>query len=64
MGKTAGPNILDKFQGCCEGIGKLKDFQLKIPIDAEVQPVAQPIRRVPYHLQDKLTNKLKELVEA
>ena len=46
-----------------EGIGKLKDFQLKIPIDAEVQLVAQPIRRVPYHLRDKLTKKLKELVE-
>ena len=36
---------------------------MKIPIDVEVQPVAQPIRRVPYHLRDKLTNKLKELVE-
>ncbi|XP_068713294.1 uncharacterized protein [Montipora foliosa] len=47
------PSILDKFPGCCEGIGKLKDFQLKIPIDAEVQLVAQPIRRVPYHLRDK-----------
>ena len=62
-GENRGPNILDKFPGCCEGIGKLKDFQLKIPIDAEVQPVAQPIRRVHYHLRDKLTNKLKELVE-
>ena len=57
------PNILDKFPGCCEGIGKLKDFQLKIPIDAEVQLVAQPIRRVPYHLRDELTKRLKELVE-
>ena len=37
-------SILDKFPGCCEGIGKLKNFQLKIPIDAEVQPVAQLIR--------------------
>ena len=62
-GENRRPNILDKFPGCCEDIGKLKDFKLKIPIDAEVQPVAQPIRRVPYHLRDKLTNKLKELVE-
>ena len=62
-GENRGPSILDTFPGCCEGIGKLKDFQLKIPIDVEVQPVAQPIRRVPYHLRDKLTNKLKELVE-
>ena len=61
-GENRGPNILDKFPGCCEGIGKLKDFQLKIPIDAEVQPVAQPIRRVPYHLRDEFTNKLKKLV--
>ena len=46
-GENREPNILDKFPGFCEGIGKLKDFQLKIPIDAEEQPVAQPIRRVP-----------------
>ena len=62
-GENREPNILDKFPGCCEGIGKLKDFQLKIPIDAEVQPVAQPTRRVPYHFRDNLTNKLKELFE-
>ena len=41
---------------------ELKYFQLKIPIDAEVQLVAQSIRRVPYHLRDKLTKKLKKLV--
>ena len=35
-GENRAPSILDKFPGCCEGIGKLKDFQLKIPIDAEV----------------------------
>ena len=27
------PSIFEKFPGCCEGIGKLKDFQLKVPID-------------------------------
>ena len=26
-GENGEPNILDKFPGCCEGIGKLKDFQ-------------------------------------
>ena len=56
-------NILHKYPNCCEGIGKLKDFQLKIPIDHEVEPVAQPMRRVPYHLRDKLSQKLDELVE-
>ncbi|KAL9967186.1 hypothetical protein ACROYT_G025364 [Oculina patagonica] len=57
------PSIFEQFPGCCEGIGKLKDFQLKVPIDSEVQPIAQPIRRVPYHLRDKLSDKLDELVK-
>ena len=43
--------IFNKFPGCCEGIGKLKGFQLKIPIDDTVEPIAQPMRRVPYHLR-------------
>ena len=41
----------------------MKDFQLSIPIDPEVQPIAQTTRRVPYHLRDKLSDKLDELVE-
>jgi len=56
-------SIFEKFPGCCEGIGKLNDFQLKVPIDPGVPPVAEPIRRVPYHLRDKLSTKLDELVE-
>ena len=24
-------SIFEKFPGCCEGIGKLKDFQLRVP---------------------------------
>ena len=40
-------SIFEKFLGCCEGIGKLKNFQVKVPIDQEVPPVAQPIRPLP-----------------
>ena len=54
-------SIFEKFPRCCEGIGKLKDLQLKVTIDPEVQPVAQPIRRVPYHLPDKLSTKVMNL---
>ncbi|XP_063418425.1 uncharacterized protein LOC134701188 [Mytilus trossulus] len=42
---------------------KLVDFQLKIPIDKSIQPVIQPLRRIPYHLRGKLEEKLNELVE-
>ena len=55
--------IFNKFLGCCEGIGKLKGFQMKIPIDVTVEPILQPMRRVPYHLRDKLSKKLDELLE-
>ena len=40
-------SVLEKFPGCCEDIAKLKDFQLKILVDPEVQSVAQPIIRAP-----------------
>ena len=62
-GEKGEASIFEKFPGCCEGIGKLKDFQLIVPIDPQVQPVAQPITRVPYHLRDKLSTKLDEHVK-
>ena len=52
--------ILKKYSKCFEGFGKLKDFQLKIPIDKDVEPVIQKVRRVPFHLREKLSNKLDE----
>ena len=53
--------IKQKFPKCFEGVGKLNDFQLKIPIDESVKPVIQPIRRIPFHLREKLDRKLEEL---
>jgi hypothetical protein len=53
--------IKQKFPKCFEGVGKLKDFQLKIPIDESVKPVIQPIRRIPFLLREKLDRKLEEL---
>ena len=63
MKQKGRPVFFEKFPGCCEGIGRMKDFQLIVPIDPKVQPLAQPIRKVPYHLRDKLSTKLDELVE-
>lgn len=36
--------LMSKFPLCFTGIGKLKDYRLKIPIDPEVTPVVQPLR--------------------
>ena len=45
------------------GVEKLKSFQLEIPIDPEVKPVIQPLRRIPFNLRDKVEKKLNELLD-
>ncbi|CAK8692680.1 uncharacterized protein LOC143462177 [Clavelina lepadiformis] len=46
------------------GIGLLKDYKLNLHIDESVRPVAQPVRRVPFQLRDKVEEKLDELLQA
>ena len=54
--------MFEKYKSCFEGLGKLKDFQLDIPIDQSVKPVAQPMRHAQFSLRAKLEQKLDELV--
>ncbi|KAK6192673.1 hypothetical protein SNE40_004107 [Patella caerulea] len=56
---TAG--LKAEYEDCFKGFGKLKDFQLTIPINREETPVISSLRRVPYHLRDRLEKKLDEL---
>ena len=44
-----------------QGIGKLKNYEVKLHIDTSVQPVAQPVRRIPFHLRKKVSDELKKL---
>ena len=53
--------IVDKHDAVFRGVGRLKDYQLKIHIDPEVTPVAQPQRRVPFHVRKDVEKKLQEL---
>ena len=46
------------------GVGKLKDFELKLHVDPNVPPVAQKVRRVPFALRDKVKAKIDELLEG
>ena len=54
--------LIAKHQAVFEGIGKLKDYQLKLYIDTEVQPVAQPLRCPAFSLREKIEKKLDELL--
>ena len=45
------------------GLGKLRDFQLKIHIDESVSPVVQPLKRLPFAIRNKVDKKLNDLLE-
>ena len=44
------------------GVGKLKDFELKLHVDLNLPPVAQKLRRVSLALCDKVKAKIYELL--
>ena len=51
-----------KFPGVFRGVGRLKNYQLKLHIDPQVIPVVQKMRRIPFTLEDKVTAKVNELL--
>ena len=53
--------ILQENKEVFEGKGKLRNFQLNLHVNEEVKPIGQPTRRVPYHLQNKVIAKIREL---
>ena len=44
------------------GVGKLKDYKLKLHFDTEVTPIAQKLRRVPFALREKVCAKEEDLI--
>ena len=55
-------HILNKYDNCFEGLGKLKDYQLKIHIDENIPPIAQNVLCVPFHVRHQVDEKLDELL--
>ena len=47
-----------------KGLGKLKDHKVKLHTDPNVKLVCQPARRIPFGLQDRVSEKLDELMKA
>lgn len=45
------------------GMGKLKDTQVKLHVDPDFPPVAQPLRRTPFQLRERVEQKLNEMIE-
>jgi transposase InsO family protein len=53
-----------EFTDVLKGVGKLKDHQVKLKTDPSIKPVAQPVRRTPFGLREKVEKKIEELIEA
>ena len=50
-----------KYPSLFRGIGKLKNFEVKLHIDENIQPVAQAARRIPFHLRKKVSATLRSV---
>lgn len=55
--------IIHEYQDLFQGIGKIKDFQVKLHVDDSVQPVIQLHRRIPFHMRKKVERELDDLQE-
>ena len=53
--------LVQEHASVFKGLGKLKDVKVKFHIDENVVPVAQPPRRVPFHVRDKVEQELERL---
>ena len=51
---TGHEQLLKKYAHLFDGIGTLKNFEVKLHIDENVPPVAQSPRRIPFHMRPKL----------
>jgi len=58
---TTHSNVIEQYPTVFQGIGKLKDCEVKLHIDKSVPPVAQSARRIPFHLRKKVSAELKKL---
>ena len=53
-------HIVKNFPDVFTGVGKLKYYQLKLHVNKDVKPVAQPVRRLPFGLREKVNKKLDD----
>ncbi|KAL8625759.1 hypothetical protein ACOMHN_012352 [Nucella lapillus] len=55
-------DILKGFGSLFAGFRKLQDRQVKLVVDPNIKPIAQPVRRTPFGLRSKVEEKIQELV--
>ena len=56
---TAVDHLVSEYDDLFQGLGKLRNFNVKLHIDDTVKPIAQPHRRIPFHVRKQLEQELK-----
>ncbi|RXN24365.1 Retrovirus-related Pol polyprotein from transposon 412 [Labeo rohita] len=56
---TVADELVNSHPELFDGIGKLKDFQVTLHINPDIQPTCQPHRRVPFHVREKVEAELQ-----
>ena len=55
--------LVEEYKDRFEGIGKLTDIQLDLNVDPDFKPVAQPPRRQPYSVREKMEKEIQHLLD-
>jgi len=55
------PDFLKDFPRLLNGMGEYKGEPIRIHVDESVRPVAQPHRRIPFHVRKQAEDKLRQL---
>ena len=56
-------SMMEDYKQIFQGLGKLKNTQIKFDIDETVKPVAQHLRRIPIYVIKKVEKKIEELIK-
>ena len=59
--RMASDTLLEQYAHVFDGIGKLKDYKVKLHIDNTVKPVVQKHRRIPFHRRRAVEAQLETL---
>ena len=56
-------SFVQQYRNNFKGLGKMKDYQVKLYSDEKIKPVTVPPRSVPYHLQARVGDSLANVIK-
>ena len=56
-------SVLEKYTENFHGLGKMKDYQVKLYTNDTVKPIAVPPRLIPYHLKARVDNIIESMIK-